>query len=120
MQRRMRLVSSNRIVRPKRDPNFVRNNRRKIIQVIITMLLTAIFWLTSVKGGKGTQQTKTFPDPAESLRMKEELRILQDRTYNWIKTEYGRLAPKLPLTAKEQCPNTKSSWISVRCVVTMC
>ena len=99
MQRRMRLVSSNRIVRPEeRNPNFVRDLTAEDYQVIINDALTAIFDLLG-KGGK-VPATKTFPDPAESLRMKEELRILQDRTYNWIKTEYTGVLPQLALDGK--------------------
>lgn len=88
MERRMRILSSDRVVRDdERDPNFVRNFTDEDYAVLINDALRAFHRLLA-------SGARVFPDPVESLKMKEKLRLLGDHVYAFIKTNFPTIDPR--------------------------
>lgn len=88
MERRMRLVSSDRVIKPEEIiPNFVRNFTEADYASLINDALAAFHNLLAANA-------KQFPDPEESRQMKEKLRLLSDHVYAFVKTNYPDTTPK--------------------------
>lgn len=88
MERRMRLVSSDRVIKPDEIiPNFVKNLTENDYAVIINDALIAFHEFLA-------SGVKQFPDPEESKQMKEKLRLLSDHVYSFVKVSYPDRNPK--------------------------
>lgn len=94
MQRRMRMVRSDRVIQEhERIPNFIENFTEEDYEIIIAHALTEIYYLLH-------NDVRQFPDPEESKEMKERLKLIGDKVYGWIRTAYPDGPPEEVLDGK--------------------
>lgn len=92
MERRMRIVSSDRVIKPEEIiTNFVENFTEDDYAIIISDALHAINALLNSGVGK-------FPDPEESRDMKDKLRLLQDHAYSFARSLMEKTTDKTERT----------------------
>lgn len=94
MQRRMRMVRSDRVIQEhEKIPDFIDNFVEEDYQVLINHAMTEIYYLIS-------KDIRQFPDSQESKEMKERLKMIGDRVYSWIRITYPEIDPEVALHNK--------------------